>query len=399
MPHTSGFHVTTTHKSAQVTKIQAPSHQPPTSWPTCYCLLKTGNLQSSSNSTANNNNLPILTLDWLTNPNCSQRKGQASPTRQFFEETGGRHQYFIAPGPAPIIPVKVNQETGVHPQTVLANPEPANKVTATVAGSSPDNGSLITLNYFLYVSTYNHLSTRISKAKNKSVSKKIVLPKNVMPLMQINLHNRTWGKLGAKIIRVIGNSRRHLNVYIARLMNECQIKFHFYIPNSHTFTFKRNYYVMSDAEYQAFPEELVQKPNSATPANLSTSLPGHPAATPSNSVSLPGALAHVPPATPLNANIHPALVANDHLWIMNSLPSTIKGLAALSESDFLAQESLQLVVRHPSPVYKSLIEYLDDASFNPITYGIGEPSPSHQVAHSPHCSTSFKGKGKSRAFH
>ncbi|KAI7941828.1 hypothetical protein MJO29_013902 [Puccinia striiformis f. sp. tritici] len=202
MPHTSGFHVTTTHKSAQVTKIQAPSHQPPTSWPTCYCLLKTGNLQSSSNSsllvvlkvinlssellnsTVANSQFhtyhpipsppqtttisPILTLDWLTNPNCSQRKGQASPTRQFFEETGGRHQYFIAPGPAPIIPVKVNQETGVHPQTVLANPEPANKVTATVAGSSPDNGSLITLNYFLYVSTYNHLSTRISKAKNKS---------------------------------------------------------------------------------------------------------------------------------------------------------------------------------------------------------------------------------------
>ncbi|POW13283.1 hypothetical protein PSHT_07802, partial [Puccinia striiformis] len=394
MPHTSGFHVTTTHKSAQVTKIQAPSHQPPTSWPTCYCLLKTGNLQSSSNSSLlvvlkpqTTTISPILTLDWLTNPNCSQRKGQASPTRQFFEETGGRHQYFIAPGPAPIIPVKVNQETA-RKQSYRHG-----------AGSSPDNGSLITLNYFLYVSTYNHLSTRISKAKNKSVSKKIVLPKNVMPLMQINLHNRTWGKLGAKIIRVIGNSRRHLNVYIARLMNECQIKFHFYIPNSHTFTFKRNYYVMSDAEYQAFPEELVQKPNSATPANLSTSLPGHPAATPSNSVSLPGALAHVPPATPLNANIHPALVANDHLWIMNSLPSTIKGLAALSESDFLAQESLQLVVRHPSPVYKSLIEYLDDASFNPITYGIGEPSPSHQVAHSPHCSTSFKGKGKSRAFH
>ncbi|KAI7951434.1 hypothetical protein MJO28_007118 [Puccinia striiformis f. sp. tritici] len=521
-------------------------------------------------------------------------KSQLQPTQRrgepyegiFFEETqvGGT---VVPPVPNLEVPAAgaVNQATGMLAQTVpvllvMANPVPDDEVAAMAGGSSPDKGSFITLDYCLYVSTYNHLTAGKSKAKNKSDSEKIVPPKNTMPSMRTNLHNRTWADLRAEIIRIIGGSRKHLDVYIARLLNERQIYFHFYIPNSHAFPFKRNYYVTSEAEYQAFLEELVRKPNSkifirmamdepgakaksqevikhqddcldiavgsadevvnlerlrarhdqnphadmkgdpiapwvvrlrvhlenrvntrlsetifiqddehpglalrvtherlwawdqvlqqrtagnVTAANEhvdldhpprganwvwetrssispiklearrsgpSTPLPGpfgvpsatsatppaifgnrggatlatpagnpaRPAATPLNSVGQPPDSAGSGQATPLNADIHPALVADDHLWIMNSLPSTIQGSAASSEIDFIAQDGSQVVVRRPSPQSESSIEYLDDASSNRIDCGVGVPGPSRKLARSPHGHAQFKGKGKCREF-
>ncbi|POV93924.1 hypothetical protein PSTT_17121 [Puccinia striiformis] len=89
-----------------------------------------------------------------------------------------------------------------------------------------------------------------------------------------NLHNHTWADLRADIIRIIGSSRKHLDTYIARLLDAGQIQFHFYIPNSHAFPFKRNYLVTSEAEYQLFLEELVRKPNSKVFIRMSMDEPG-----------------------------------------------------------------------------------------------------------------------------
>ncbi|KAI9630422.1 hypothetical protein KEM48_013918 [Puccinia striiformis f. sp. tritici PST-130] len=178
-----------------------------------------------------------------------------------------------APGvPDPTAPVNVNQTVPVS--LVMADPVPEIEGPATVADSGADDGALITLDYCLYVSTFNHLTSAKSKNKNKNDSEKIVPPKNAMPSMRINLHNRTWDELRGEIIRVIGSSRKHLDVYIARLLNGGHLRFHFYIPGSHAFPLKRNYYVTSEAEYQAFLEELVRKPNSKVFIRMCMEEPG-----------------------------------------------------------------------------------------------------------------------------
>ncbi|POW14712.1 hypothetical protein PSHT_07329, partial [Puccinia striiformis] len=112
-------------------------------------------------------------------------------------------------------------------------PLPDSEVQGTVTESTnSQDGSLITLDYCLYVSTCNHLSSSKSKSKNKDDSENIVPLENAMPSMQSNLHNWTWADLRTKIIRIIGSSQ-HLDAYIACLLNAGQIRFHFYIPNSH----------------------------------------------------------------------------------------------------------------------------------------------------------------------
>ncbi|KAI7934123.1 hypothetical protein MJO29_016554 [Puccinia striiformis f. sp. tritici] len=114
----------------------------------------------------------------------------------FFEETPVDRTHLApvlnvngaAPGvPDPTAPVNVNQTVPVS--LVMADPVPEIKGPATVADSGADDGALITLDYCLYVSTFNHLTSAKSKNKNKNDSEKIVPPKNAMPSMRINLHN------------------------------------------------------------------------------------------------------------------------------------------------------------------------------------------------------------------
>ncbi|POW00768.1 hypothetical protein PSHT_12861 [Puccinia striiformis] len=281
-PPTSGFHVTTTHNPGQRLEIQERSNQPPTTWPVCYRLVKTGssivdstlsvlfkatNLLSTGSTApektphSNRKRDPLRKLilqnssfqstlglhesgflpppppHTAMNPNLNP--GQAEelrlqPTQRqgepyegiFFEETPVDRTHLApvlnvngaAPGvPDPTAPVNVNQTVPVS--LVMADPVPEIKGPATVADSGADDGALITLDYCLYVSTFNHLTSAKSKNKNKNDSEKIVPPKNAMPSMRINLHNRTWDELRGGIIRVIGSSRKHLDVYIARLLN------------------------------------------------------------------------------------------------------------------------------------------------------------------------------------
>ncbi|POW07226.1 hypothetical protein PSTT_08440 [Puccinia striiformis] len=246
-PPTSGFHVTTTHNPGQRLEIQERSNQPPTTWPVCYRLVKTGSsivdstlsvLFKATNLLSTGSTAPEKTPH--SNPmNPNLNPGQAEelrlqPTQRqgepyegiFFEETPVDRTHLApvlnvngaAPGvPDPTAPVNVNQTVPVS--LVMADPVPEIKGPATVADSGADDGALITLDYCLYVSTFNHLTSAKSKNKNKNDSEKIVPPKNAMPSMRINLHNRTWDELRGGIIRVIGSSRKHLDVYIARLLN------------------------------------------------------------------------------------------------------------------------------------------------------------------------------------
>ncbi|POW05259.1 hypothetical protein PSHT_10845 [Puccinia striiformis] len=224
--------------------------------------------------------IPINTMNpnGFTNVNTGQaEESQLEPTQRqgepyegiFFEETPVDRTRIppvpifngaAAPVQAPTAPVAGNPTMPVS--LVMDGPVPAIEVPATGTDSGAGDGSLITLDYCLYVSTFNHLTSAKSKSKNKNDSKKIVPPKNALPSMRMNLHNRTWDEVRGEIIRIIGSSRKNLDVYIAQLLSAGQIRFHFYIPNSHAFPFKRNYYVTSEAKYQTFLEELVRKPNS-----------------------------------------------------------------------------------------------------------------------------------------
>ncbi|KAI7951075.1 hypothetical protein MJO29_009749 [Puccinia striiformis f. sp. tritici] len=134
------------------------------------------------------------------------------------------------------------------------------------------------------------------------------------------------------------------------------------------------------------------------PATPSGSVTGPAVVNPSISAGPASASAPVAPATPLNPDIHPALVADDHSWIMNSLPLTILGSAASSEIDFLPPDNSHLVVRRSSAVSESSIKYLDESISQPLDSGLGEPGPSRKVARSPHGTAGFKGKGKGRQF-
>ncbi|KAI9621586.1 hypothetical protein H4Q26_015592, partial [Puccinia striiformis f. sp. tritici PST-130] len=89
--------------------------------------------------------------------------------------------------------------------------------------------------------------------------------------------------------------------------------------------------------------------------------------------------AHLTPATPLNSAIHPALVADDQEWIMNSLPSTIQADGRLA-----------------SRASKSSIEYVDDHVWKSMV-SLQAPGPARQVAN-PLAAPRPKGKGKHRAF-
>ncbi|POW10450.1 hypothetical protein PSTT_06059, partial [Puccinia striiformis] len=573
-PPTSGFHITTTHNPAQCLKIQEQSNQPPTTWPVCSRSVKTGsfivdftpsalfkarNLWSNLlNGTGENS--PFQSHSIVQTRRIAPRKHlipiNSEPYEGIFFEETPVDRTLIAPVPnndvaapgvqAPTAPVDANQAAGTPRPTVpvslvMADPAVEIEVPPTVADSGADDGSLITLDYCLYVSTFNHLTSAKWKNKKKNDSEKIM--------------------------------STSLDCLMA-----ATFRFHFYIPNSHAFPSKRNYYVTSEAEYQAFLEEIVRKPNSkvfirmcmdkpgakaksqevirhqedslaiavgsqeevvnlerlrarhdqnphsdtrgdpiapwviklrvhlenrantrpsetifiqdpehlglalrvtherlwawarvlqqrtvgnVTPANEhvdlnhplrganwvweprasispiksrtgpSTPLPGpfglpsastttppaifanqaaQPPTTPSASVPVPAvvtplvsagpvpASARAAPATPLNPDIHPALVADDQSWIMNSIPLTIPGSADSSEIDFLTPDNSHVVVRRSSGASESSVEYLDDSISQPLDSHLGEPGPSRKIARSPHGPAGFKGKGKCTQF-
>ncbi|KAI7957301.1 hypothetical protein MJO28_004396 [Puccinia striiformis f. sp. tritici] len=276
-PPTSGFkfHLTT-HNPAQALKIQdRPNHnlqplgrltvatspeQNPYSaipkTPTLIVARQTSDLWSLFKSVIQAFTLP--TRNELQRPRISASVGESTQQQGkpyqgiFFEEkqvgrTPGNKAHpsnAAATGlpvhrfQAPSGHIAANQATGNRPQTLplsfmMAPPLPDSEVQGTVTESTnSQDGSLITLDYCLYVSTCNHLSSSKSKSKNKDDSENIVPLENAMPSMQSNLHNWTWADLRTKIIRIIGSSQ-HLDAYIACLLNAGQIRFHFYIPNSH----------------------------------------------------------------------------------------------------------------------------------------------------------------------
>ncbi|KAH9440629.1 hypothetical protein Pst134EA_031879 [Puccinia striiformis f. sp. tritici] len=70
------------------------------------------------------------------------------------------------------------------------------------------------------------------------------------------------------------------------------------------------------------------------PTTPSASVPVPAVVTPLVSAGPVPASARAAPATPLNPDIHPALVADDQSWIMNSIPLTIPGSADSSRNRF-----------------------------------------------------------------
>ncbi|POV97033.1 hypothetical protein PSTT_15304, partial [Puccinia striiformis] len=249
-PPTSGFkfHLTT-HNPAQALKIQdRPNHN---LQPLGRLTVATSPEQNPYSAMIQAFTLP--TRNELQRPLGESTQQQGKPYQGiFFEEkqvgrTPGNKAHpsnAAATGlpvhrfQAPSGHIAANQATGNRPQTLplsfmMAPPLPDSEVQGTVTESTnSQDGSLITLDYCLYVSTCNHLSSSKSKSKNKDDSENIVPLENAMPSMQSNLHNWTWADLRTKIIRIIGSSQ-HLDAYIACLLNAGQIRFHFYIPNSH----------------------------------------------------------------------------------------------------------------------------------------------------------------------
>ncbi|KAH9471474.1 hypothetical protein Pst134EA_005370 [Puccinia striiformis f. sp. tritici] len=150
--------------------------------------------------------------------------------------------------------------------------------------------------------------------------------------------------------------------------------------------------------------------STATPPAIFANQAAQPPTTPSASVPVPAvvtplvsagpvpASARAAPATPLNPDIHPALVADDQSWIMNSIPLTIPGSADSSEIDFLTPDNSHVVVRWSSGASESSVEYLDDSISQPLDSHLGEPGPSRKIARSPHGPAGFKGKGKCTQF-
>ncbi|KAI7958873.1 hypothetical protein MJO28_002664 [Puccinia striiformis f. sp. tritici] len=150
--------------------------------------------------------------------------------------------------------------------------------------------------------------------------------------------------------------------------------------------------------------------STTTPPAIFANQAAQPPTTPSASVPVPAvvtplvsagpvpASARAAPATPLNPDIHPALVADDQSWIMNSIPLTIPGSADSSEIDFLTPDNSHVVVRRSSGASESSVEYLDDSISQPLDSHLGEPGPSRKIARSPHGPAGFKGKGKCTQF-
>ncbi|KAH9462560.1 hypothetical protein Pst134EB_006448 [Puccinia striiformis f. sp. tritici] len=134
------------------------------------------------------------------------------------------------------------------------------------------------------------------------------------------------------------------------------------------------------------------------PTTPSASVPVPAVVTPLVSAGPVPASARAAPATPLNPDIHPALVADDQSWIMNSIPLTIPGSADSSEIDFLTPDNSHVVVRRSSGASESSVEYLDDSISQPLDSHLGEPGPSRKIARSPHGPAGFKGKGKCTQF-
>ncbi|KAI9619138.1 hypothetical protein H4Q26_011818 [Puccinia striiformis f. sp. tritici PST-130] len=152
----------------------------------------------------NPNGLPNLNPGQAEESQLEPTQRQGEPYEGIFFEETPVDRTLIAPVPnndvaapgvqAPTAPVDANQAAGTPRPTVpvslvMADPAVEIEVPPTVADSGADDGSLITLDYCLYVSTFNHLTLAKWKNKKKNDSEKIVPPENALPSMRINLHN------------------------------------------------------------------------------------------------------------------------------------------------------------------------------------------------------------------